>query len=151
MYIWISRSASSWARYSSCATIRLATVSSMGVPRNTMRFFSSSEKMSYTRSPRLVCSTTIGTAYEVTRVSSSSLLIPRLFRPGLRLELDLDLEIIRPLAPVPRRWQYSAQYRSLPPLVQAFLQPARDWPRRCRDGRWWWPTQQVGSSPCARG
>ena len=48
-----------WARESSWATIRFATLSSMGVPTKTMRFFESNECVA--RSPRLVCSTTIGT------------------------------------------------------------------------------------------
>src|SRR3974377_590593 len=42
---------------------RLAPGSSMGVPMKMMRSFSRREKMSYARSPRLVCSTTMGMRY----------------------------------------------------------------------------------------
>ena len=38
-------------------------LSSIGVPMKMMLSFSSREKMSYARSPRLVCSTTIGTSW----------------------------------------------------------------------------------------
>jgi hypothetical protein len=41
---------------------RFATPSSIGVPMKMMLSFSRREKMSYARSPRLVCSTTIGTS-----------------------------------------------------------------------------------------
>ena len=41
---------------------RLALVSSICVPRNTMRLASSREKMSYARSPRFVDSMTVGTS-----------------------------------------------------------------------------------------
>src|SRR6266404_2479656 len=41
---------------------RLATISSMGVPIKMMLSRSRREKMSYARSPRLVCSITIGTS-----------------------------------------------------------------------------------------
>src|SRR5919199_4952828 len=128
MYIWISRSASSWARYSSCATIRLATVSSMGVPRNTIRFFSRSEKMSYARSPRLVCSTTIGTAYETTRCNSSSLegcLVAQGERYSVMARLMRCLD-----SPRPRSQAVLAvrdlvfQYRSSRCDLQAFRHPS---------------------------
>ena len=41
---------------------RLALVSSIWVPRKTMRLASSREKMSYARSPRFVDSMTVGTS-----------------------------------------------------------------------------------------
>src|ERR671937_1203096 len=59
----MSFSGSSLSRCSSWAMIRLATVSSIGVPRKMIRSFSSREKMSKERSPRLVCSMTIGTRF----------------------------------------------------------------------------------------
>ena len=40
--------------------ITLATTSSMGVPKKTMRSLSRRLKMSQPRSPRWVCSTTVG-------------------------------------------------------------------------------------------
>src|SRR3990170_1975105 len=43
--------------------IRLASTSSMGCPRKMIRSFRRREKISYARSPRLVCSTTMGTRY----------------------------------------------------------------------------------------
>ena len=46
MYRWIGRSGSSPSRKSSCATTRLATLSSSAVPRNTMRSRSSRDQMS---------------------------------------------------------------------------------------------------------
>jgi hypothetical protein len=58
----MSLSGSSASRNSICAIARLATLSSIGVPMKMMLSFSSREKMSYARSPRLVCSTTIGTS-----------------------------------------------------------------------------------------
>ena len=42
---------------------RLAIVSSIGVPMKTIRSLRRREKMSYARSPRPVCSTTIGTSW----------------------------------------------------------------------------------------
>src|SRR6266508_2939687 len=57
----MSLSGSSLSRCSNWAMTRLAMVSSIGVPRKMMRSLSSLEKMSKERSPRLVCSMTIGT------------------------------------------------------------------------------------------
>src|SRR6266487_3053976 len=61
IYMLISLVASSLWRYSNCATVILATVSSMGVPMKMMRSFNRREKMSQPRSPRGVDSTTLGT------------------------------------------------------------------------------------------
>src|SRR6516165_994463 len=57
----MSRSGASDSRCRSWATIRLATSSSIAVPRNTTRSFSSREYRSNARSPRLLCSMTVGT------------------------------------------------------------------------------------------
>src|SRR5579872_2759346 len=61
MYISMSLSASSFSRNSNCAMTRFARLSSMPPPTNTIRSFNRREKISYARSPRAVCSTTIGT------------------------------------------------------------------------------------------
>src|SRR5215469_11850101 len=58
----MSFSGSSAARNSICAITRLAMVSSIGVPIKIMLSFRRREKMSYALSPRLVCSTTMGTS-----------------------------------------------------------------------------------------
>src|SRR5262245_20879039 len=60
MYSMMSLSGSSDSRNNSCAMMMLATSSFTGVPRNTMRSLSSREKMSQPRSPRWVCSMTVG-------------------------------------------------------------------------------------------
>ena len=57
-----SLSGSSDSRNSSCAMTTLATSSSISLPRNTMRSLSSRENRSQPRSPRCVCSTTVGTS-----------------------------------------------------------------------------------------
>src|SRR3954454_23357734 len=57
----MSLSGSADSRCSSCATMRLATVSSTAEPRKMIRSLRSREKMSYSRSPRAVRSMTIGT------------------------------------------------------------------------------------------
>src|SRR5438876_3982718 len=62
MYTEMSFSGSSDSRCSSWATIRLAIWSSTGVPRKMIRSFSRRLYMSNARSPREVCSTTIGTS-----------------------------------------------------------------------------------------
>src|SRR5215218_9053870 len=59
----MSLSGSSLSRWSSWAMTRLAMVSSIGVPRKMIRSLSSREKMSNERSPRLVCSMTMGTRF----------------------------------------------------------------------------------------
>ena len=59
----MSLSGFSDSRCSSWAEIRLAMVSSIGVPRKMMLSLSSLEYRSKARSPRLVCSTTVGTRY----------------------------------------------------------------------------------------
>jgi hypothetical protein len=51
----------SLSRCSSWALMTLATVSSMGVPKKMMRSLKSREYRSKTRSPRVLCSTTVGT------------------------------------------------------------------------------------------
>src|SRR5438270_1922898 len=61
IYMLMSLVASSLWRYSNCATVILATVSSIGVPMKMMRSFNRREKMSQPRSPRGVDSTTLGT------------------------------------------------------------------------------------------
>src|SRR6476660_8586745 len=60
----MSLSGSSASKNSICAIARLATLSSIGVPIKMMLSLRRREKMSYARSPRLVCSTTIGTSWE---------------------------------------------------------------------------------------
>src|SRR6266566_2751535 len=62
MYTEMSFSGSSDSRCSSWATIRLAIWSSTGVPRKMIRSFSRRLYMSNARSPREVCSTTMGTS-----------------------------------------------------------------------------------------
>src|SRR5438477_13107773 len=57
----MSLSGSSASRNKSCAMTRLASSSSMNVGRKMIRSLSRREKMSNARSPRGVCSTTIGT------------------------------------------------------------------------------------------
>src|SRR5215467_14017211 len=57
----MSLSGSSASRYSIWAMTRLARSSSMKVGKKMMRSFRRREKMSNARSPRGVCSTTIGT------------------------------------------------------------------------------------------
>ncbi|MNL79313.1 hypothetical protein D3C87_2058870 [compost metagenome] len=57
----MSLEGSSASRNRSCAIVRLATASSIGVFKKMMRSLSRREKMSKARSPRLVCSTTMGT------------------------------------------------------------------------------------------
>src|SRR4029450_208908 len=59
----MSLSGSSLSRCRSWAMTRLAMVSSIGVPRKMIRSLSSREKMSNERSPRLVCSMTMGTRF----------------------------------------------------------------------------------------
>src|SRR5215213_3584817 len=59
----MSLSGSSLSRWSSWAMTRLAMVSSIGVPRKMIRSLRSREKMSNERSPRLVCSMTMGTRF----------------------------------------------------------------------------------------
>src|SRR5215813_13719452 len=61
MYRWMSLSGSSASRNSICAITRFARSSSMNVGRKMIRSLNSREKMSNARSPRGVCSTTIGT------------------------------------------------------------------------------------------
>src|SRR5579872_6285681 len=61
IYISMSLSASSFSRNRSCAMARFARLSSIGPPTKMIRSFSRREKMSKARSPRAVCSTTIGT------------------------------------------------------------------------------------------
>src|SRR5918996_635085 len=61
----MSLSGSSDSRWMSWAMTRLATVSSIGVPRNTIRPASRREYRSKDRSPRLVCSTTTGTRLDM--------------------------------------------------------------------------------------
>src|SRR5262245_22759107 len=61
MYRWMSLSGSSASRNSIWAMTRLAISSSMYVGRKMIRSLRSREKMSNARSPRGVCSTTIGT------------------------------------------------------------------------------------------
>src|SRR5262245_61251806 len=56
----MSFSASSASRNSICAITRLATSSSIALPRKTIRSRSSREKMSKARSPRWLCSITYG-------------------------------------------------------------------------------------------
>ena len=65
--------------------IRLAIWSSIGVPRKTIRSFSSSEKMSNARSPRALVSTTYGN--NVLDVAASRFLLCRLCVRLLRLLL----------------------------------------------------------------
>src|ERR1700680_1334215 len=60
MYSEMSFSGSALSRCKSCATTRFATWSSIGVPRKMIRSLSSLEYMSNSRSPRAVCSITIG-------------------------------------------------------------------------------------------
>src|SRR6187399_2211413 len=60
MYSRMSRSGSSASRKSICAMTRFAMLSSIEVPMKMMLSLSRREKMSYARSPRFVCSTTIG-------------------------------------------------------------------------------------------
>src|SRR5881396_2086957 len=57
----MSLSGSSASRNKSCAMTRLASSSSMNVGKKMIRSLSRREKMSNARSPRGVCSTTIGT------------------------------------------------------------------------------------------
>src|SRR5215218_4000789 len=59
----MSLSGSSLSRCRSWAMTRLAMVSSIGVPRKMIRSLSNREKMSNERSPRLVCSMTMGTRF----------------------------------------------------------------------------------------
>src|SRR6266540_5659016 len=66
----MSLSGSSLSRWRSWAMTRLAMLSSMGVPRKMMRSLSSLEKMSKERSPRLVCSITMGTRLALAMGSS---------------------------------------------------------------------------------
>ena len=61
MYIAISFLGFSDSRNRSCATTRLAVRSWIGPFTKMIRSLSRREKMSYARSPLLVCSTTIGT------------------------------------------------------------------------------------------
>src|SRR5580765_2226277 len=61
MYRWMSLSGSSASRNNICAMTRFAISSSIYVGRKMMRSLRSREKMSNARSPRGVCSTTIGT------------------------------------------------------------------------------------------
>jgi hypothetical protein len=58
------------SRKSNCAQIRLAMPSSTGPVRKMIRSFSRREKMSKARSPRLVCSTTIGTRFIAVAIGS---------------------------------------------------------------------------------
>src|SRR5580765_2558058 len=61
-YIITSLSGSSDSRNSSCAMTTLASARSISAPRNTMRSLSRRENTSQPRSPRCVCSTTVGTS-----------------------------------------------------------------------------------------
>src|SRR5579872_7247637 len=64
IYNEISLSGFSDSKNKSCATTKLDTVSSMGPTINMRRSFNNLEKISKDRSPREVCSTTIGTRFE---------------------------------------------------------------------------------------
>src|SRR5947208_7554058 len=86
-----SGSSDSWK--SIWAITRFARSSSMKVGRKMMRSFRSREKMSNARSPRGVCSTTIGT-----RAITLSLC----FDPGV---LDEDVEGLALAQPVPQRFE----------------------------------------------
>src|SRR4051794_32980715 len=84
MYIITSFSGSSDARNNSCAMITFAMSSLTSWPRNTMRSLSRREKMSQPRSPRCVCSTTVG----------MMLMAPRLYPDG-RGDLRLLFRVAR--------------------------------------------------------
>src|SRR5215470_3366546 len=82
----MSLSGSSASRKSICAMTRLASSSSMKVGRKMIRSLSSREKMSNARSPRGVCSITIGT----------SAIVVSFFIPTSSLDLGvIDEEIER--------------------------------------------------------
>jgi hypothetical protein len=70
MYMAISFLGFSDSRKSSWAQIRLAIPSSTGPVRKMIRSFNRREKMSNARSPRLVCSTTIGTRFIAVAIGS---------------------------------------------------------------------------------
>src|ERR1700761_6232811 len=68
----------SWdSRCSSCATTRLAIVSSIGLPMKMMRSLSSRLKMSNSRSPRAVLSMTMGTRGMAMRLEHGARLLVR--------------------------------------------------------------------------
>lgn len=70
MYIFIPLLGFSDSRNRSEATTTAAVASSIGPFMQMMRSFRRREKMSYARSPRLVCSTTIGTKLEVVEMEA---------------------------------------------------------------------------------
>src|SRR6266700_5236207 len=70
IYMLMSLVASSLCRNNSCATVTLATMSSMGVPMKMIRSFKRREKMSQPRSPRGVDSTTLGIIPLGSRISA---------------------------------------------------------------------------------
>src|SRR5689334_3645591 len=72
---------SSPSRNSSWAITTLATLSSISVPRNTMRSLSSREYRSQPRSPRWVCSITVG----IRLTGCDRLLSPRYFLISLAI------------------------------------------------------------------
>src|ERR1700760_1872551 len=68
----------SWdSRCRSCATTRLAMVSSIGLPMKMMRSLSSRLKMSNSRSPRAVLSMTMGTRGMAVRLEHGARLLAR--------------------------------------------------------------------------
>src|SRR5919198_387193 len=85
----MSLSGSSLSRWISCAMTRLALASSTWQARNTIRPASSREYRSNDRSPRLVCSTTIGT----------------------RLDISASMVAPAPAATVPRGCSWRARFR----------------------------------------
>src|SRR5437868_15127868 len=88
MYMLISFFGLSASRKSNCATTSVDTPSSIPPVMKTIRSLRRREKMSYARSPRLVCSTTMGTRAIVVSVrdpTSRGRRAPRVSGPrGLR-------------------------------------------------------------------
>src|SRR5919108_685968 len=97
----MSLSGSSASRNSICAMTRLASSSSMNVGRKMIRSLSRREKMSKARSPRGVCSMTIGTRA----------ILRLLYKPTLRPNgcvLDQEVECLALAEPQAQRLELTA-------------------------------------------
>src|ERR687888_69832 len=139
----MSLSGSSASRKSSWAITRFARSSSMKVGRKMMRSFNRREKMSNARSPRGVCSITIGTR------AIGDLLIAGTTTPepwrGRRAARGSDGRAVRAAAPRGRR--SSPSYAGL--RARAAGSPGRPSPaRRPRRRRWArWPRARLVARP----
>src|SRR4051794_28297619 len=98
----MSLSASTAARCSSCAAMRLALWSSTWVPSITTRSFNSREYRSKARSPPAVCSNTVGTKYDMHASSSRNWMVACYTRNSMvaHVERSIVLDV-----PASRVWE----------------------------------------------